>query len=110
MDWTLPGPHLQPGEKGSQALGFGMKQTWGCIVALIYTCTLFANKFQLIEIFFFTFLLFRATPAAYGHPQAKGPIRATAAGLCQSHSNARSELLLRPMPQLTATLDLRPPE
>ena len=33
----------------------------------------------------------RAAPAAHGGPQARGPIRATAAGLCHSHSNAGSE-------------------
>ena len=40
--------------------------------------------------FSFVFCLFRATPTAYGVSQARGLIRATAAGLHQSHSNARS--------------------
>ena len=35
---------------------------------------------------------FRAAPAAYGGSQARGLIRAVAAGLHHSHSNARSEL------------------
>lgn len=39
---------------------------------------------------FFFFLLFRATPVAYGSSQARGRIGAAAAGLCHSHSNARS--------------------
>ena len=39
---------------------------------------------------FFLFLLFRAKPAAYRGSQAKGQIRATAAGLRHSHSNTRS--------------------
>ena len=34
----------------------------------------------------------RATPAAHGGSQARGPIGATAASLCQSHSNVRSKL------------------
>ena len=34
-----------------------------------------------------------------------GLIGAVAAGLCQGHSNAGSELSLQPTPQLTATLD-----
>ena len=56
--------------------------------------------------FFFVFLPFSwASPVAYGGSQAWGPIGATAAGLRQSHSNARSELHLRPTPQLTAMLD-----
>ena len=37
-----------------------------------------------------SFLLFRATPAAYGGSEARGQIGAIAAGLCYSHSNARS--------------------
>ena len=32
-----------------------------------------------------------AAPTAYGGSQARGPIRAVAAGLHHSHSNARSE-------------------
>ena len=36
------------------------------------------------------FCLFRAAPAAYGGSQARGPIRATAAGLHHSHSNVGS--------------------
>ena len=42
-------------------------------------------------LFFFFFFLFRATPAAYGGSQARGPIRAVAAGLYHSHSNVGSE-------------------
>ena len=49
------------------------------------------------------FLFFRAKPMAYGGSQARGPIRATAAGLC--HGNARSKPCLQPTPQLTATPD-----
>ena len=43
---------------------------------------------------FFIFCLFRAIPAADGSCQAKGRIRAAAAGLHHSHSNAGSELCL----------------
>ena len=45
---------------------------------------------------FFVFRLFRASPMAYGGPQARGPIGAVAAGLRHSHSNAGSEPCLRP--------------
>ena len=38
-------------------------------------------------------LLFRAAPVAYGRSQARGPIRATAAGLHHSHSDSGSEPL-----------------
>ena len=51
---------------------------------------------------FLNFFIFRATPTAYGSSQASGWIRATAAGLRHSHSNARSEQRLQPTPQLTA--------
>ena len=41
------------------------------------------------ELFFLFFLPFRATFAAYGNSQARGLIGATAAGLHDSHCNAR---------------------
>ena len=55
----------------------------------------------------FFFFLFRASPAAYGGSQARGPIGAAATGLHHSHSNSntRSELHLRPTPQLMAMPD-----
>ena len=43
-----------------------------------------------------------AAPAAYGGSQARGQIRATAAGLHHSHSNARSKPHLQPTAQLMA--------
>ena len=49
--------------------------------------------------------LFRATLAAYGSSQARGQTGARAAGLHQSHSNARSVLRLQPTLQLTAMQD-----
>ena len=50
--------------------------------------------------FFFLFFLFRAAPVDYGSSQAKGLIRAIAAGLCHSHGNVWSELCLWPTLQL----------
>ena len=47
---------------------------------------------------------------AYGGSQASGLIGAVAAGLHQSHSSARSEPRLRPIPQLTTTPDPQPTE
>ena len=55
--------------------------------------------------FFCLFIFSRATPPAYGGSQARGQIGAVAAGLRQSHSNARSEPHLQPTPQLTAMPD-----
>ena len=58
------------------------------------------------EIFFFVFFAFsRATSAAHGGSQARGPTEAVAASLCQNHSNAGSEPCLQPTPHLTATPD-----
>ena len=59
------------------------------------------------KIFFF-FCLFRAAPMAFGGSQARGLIRAVAASLLQSPSNTRSELRLRPTPQLMAMPDPKP--
>ena len=53
-----------------------------------------------ISLFFF-----RATPVAHGRPQARSHIRAVAAGLHYSHSNAESKPRLQPTPQLKATPD-----
>ena len=53
----------------------------------------------------FFFLLFRAVSAAHGGSQARDQIGAVATGLHHSHSNTGSELHLRPMPRLMATLD-----
>ena len=60
----------------------------------------------LLFFFFFVFLSFsRAAPVAYGGSPARDLFGAVATDLHQSHSNARSELRLRPTPQLTATPD-----
>ena len=53
----------------------------------------------------FSFCLFRASPAAYGGSQARVLIGAVAASLCHSHSNAGSELRLRPTPRPMAMPD-----
>ena len=59
----------------------------------------------LTAIFFFVFCLFGAAPTAYRASQAWGRIRAAAAGLHHSHSNAGSKPSLQPTPQLTAMPD-----
>ena len=56
----------------------------------------------------FFFGLFRAAPMAYGGSQAWSQIRAVAASLHHSHSNARSELCRQPSPQLMAQWILNP--
>ena len=47
---------------------------------------------------------------AYGGSEARGLIRATAASLHHSYSNARSEPRLQPTPQLMVMLDPYPTE
>ena len=69
---------------------------------------LFKAHFILFKKFFLVFCPLRATPVTYGSSQARGPVGTVAAGLCQSHSNARSEPHMRPPPQLTTTLILNP--
>ena len=61
-----------------------------------------------IYLFIFVFLSFRATLVAYGGSQARSQIGAAATVLCQSHSNAGSELCLRLTPQLVAMPDPDP--
>ena len=58
--------------------------------------------------FYFILFFFRTIPMAYGGSQAGSLIGATAANLCCSHSNARSEQHLRPTPQLMAMLNPQP--
>ena len=60
---------------------------------------------QLTSFYFFLFCLFRAALMTYGGSQARGRIGGVAAGLCHSHTNARSELRLQPISQFAAMLD-----
>ena len=56
------------------------------------------------DAFYLIYSFFRATAMAYGRSQARGQIRAIAAGVGHSHSNARSQVHVQPTPQLMATL------
>ena len=63
-----------------------------------------------MKVFLFCFLFFVCFVFLGPHlwhmeVPARGLIRAVAASLCHSHSNAGSELRLQPTSQLTATLD-----
>ena len=66
---------------------------------------LFCFSFFFFKIFIYFKIYFRVTPAAYGSSQARGGIRAAAAGLNHNYSNTRSEPHLRPTPQHTAMPD-----
>ena len=88
-------------------------QVYNPVLLTIVPCCRFdfqGSFFFFFFFFFFVLCLFRVTPTAHGGSQARGPIGATAAGLCHSHSNARSELALRPTPQLMAMPDPQPTE
>ena len=63
--------------------------------------------FFLIFVFFFL-LFFRAALMACGSSQARGQIGAIVAGLCHSHSHAKSRPHLRLTPQLTECRILNP--
>ena len=60
------------------------------------------------EVIFYLFAFSRAAFMAYGDSQARGPIRAIAMSLCQSHSNSGSEPSLQSTPQLMAMPDVNP--
>ena len=70
-------------------------------------CNLILTYLFIYLIFFGLFFAISwAAPAAYGDSQARRLTGAVATGPRQNHSNAGSELRLRPTPQLMATPDL----
>ena len=78
-----------------------------CSDPLIYVPAFMSTLYSLVFVLFcFVFFFSRVTPVPHGGSQAREVIRAVAAGLRQSHSNARSKTHLQPTPQLTAMLDL----
>ena len=80
---------------------------WGLQYAILLTFKFHYQTMLAIcpDFFFCLFVFSGAAPMAYGVYQARGLIRAVAAGLCHSHSYAGSEPSLRPTPQLMATPD-----
>ena len=84
------------------------EQITSYVIAEVQCCRIKLGALKKIPIFFCLLVFcilsfFRAAPKAYGDSQARGLIGAVAAGLRQSHSNARSELCLWPTPQHEAT-------
>ena len=69
-----------------------------CIYYVLYLIYILKTIYTHTDIYY----LFRAVPTEYGDSQVRGQIEPVAASLCHSHSNTRSELHLRPAPQLTA--------
>ena len=64
---------------------------WAIAVGFLTNCAIDGTLINIL--FIYLFLLFRASPVAYGSFQARGLFRATVANLHHSHSNARSESL-----------------
>ena len=74
------------------------------MVVSIFTCLY--NQYLINQnLFVGLFLLFRATPVAYGSSQARGGIRVAADSLHHNHNNLGSEPHLQPTLQLMAMLD-----
>ena len=67
---------------------------------------LLLRGFFCLFVCFCLFCLFRAAPMAYEGSQARGQVRAVAAGLHHIHNNGGSKPRLWPTPQLMATPDL----
>ena len=63
------------------------------------------RAFCVLSFFLFFLSFLGPRPWQYRGSQARGPIRAVANGLRQSHSNAGSKPCLQPTPQLRATPD-----
>ena len=76
------------------------KQNKSCFHMMLVNCS------QSVLFFFFQ----GHTDGIWKFPQAKGQIVAIASSLHHSHSQAGSQLCLRPTPQLTATPDPQPTE
>ena len=73
------------------------------LVSFSWSFLLYTHMEQpFVLLFVFSFFLFIAAAAEYGSSQARGQIRAVAASLHYSHSNARSELHLQPILKLVA--------
>ena len=60
---------------------------------------------SILFLFFCLFAFSRATLVSYGGSQARGPVRAVAAGLHQSYRKAGSKPRLKLTPQLTGMLN-----
>ena len=88
----------------------------GSARSLSHGATVGCPKFRISDVkwllqnFYSFFFFSSAASLSYRNSQARGRIGAAAAGLCHSHSQARSELHLWPTPQLTTTPDPWPTE
>ena len=107
MGFRKPGCHgteMRVGQQTAGALGLALN-TALCGLNISLDLSFFFSFFFFFFFFFFFSGSSRATPEAYGDSQARGLIGAVDDGLCQSHSNAGSELCLQPTPQLMAMPD-----
>ena len=98
---------LRPGETVTEPAVVTQVSKWQSVntVPTPWRRLTFSFSFFLYFILFCLFCFFRPTTAAYGGSQARGLIGAIAPGLHHSHSKARSEPHLRPIPQLMVMPD-----
>ena len=95
----------------SITLAVGLSQTAFIMLRYVRSISILVRVFIMNECwilsnaFFFFFFFFRAAPVAHGGSQARGGIRATAAGHSHNHSNTGSEQSLQPTPQLMTMPD-----
>ena len=71
--------------------------TWFSFIVFsgVFACLMFfiySFIYSYLSFPFFSFLSFRAAPAAYGGSQARGRMGAAASSLCHTHGNAGSKL------------------
>ena len=88
----------------------GSSTDWEAKVYNMFDLYLLLEVSVYFILFYRLFAFSKAAAEAYGSSQARGLIRAVAAGLRQSHSNTGSEPCLQPTPQVTATPDPYPTE
>ena len=99
--------HLTPITMGIIKISINDKCWRGCgekgtLLHCFLECKLVQQLWRIVWRFFFVVVLVFLTAVPKGSSQAKGQIRAVAAGLYHSHSHAGSKPHLRPTPQLKA--------
>ena len=100
--WARPG--IEPTSSWTLA---GFLTCWAMMgtPGYCFSPVLYLTQFIMKRKLFYFIFLFTASPVAYGRSQARGWIRATAAGLHHRPNKIRSEPYLQPMLQLVAILD-----
>ena len=89
--------HVHVGEFGEDAGSPSLSVPWWVRLMNLLAASLDSpGRIFFVVVVVVVVVFSRAAPAAYGGSQARGLIRAVAAGLHQSHSNLGSELSVQP--------------